>query len=345
MSVITPSLIRSCANCGAELPLDALACPQCSALVHGDRLDQLARDARALEQRGSFRQASELWEYSLTLLPQGSKQVSWVQERLRALEAAQNPPPPPDPAAKKQPTARQAKWMKRLGPFGPLVLLLAKIKSLLFVLLKLKFLFSFLLFIGLYVSLFGWRFGLGISAAILIHEMGHYIDVKRRGLPAEMPVFLPGLGAYVRWTSMGVTRKQIAQISLAGPLAGWIAAAVCFLIYAQTRDPLWAALARTGAVLNVLNLIPVWVLDGGQATHSLGAMERGVLMVMCVALWFYSGETIFLFAAAGFVWRLFTRDRPQEQDWSTWAYYAALLVALAVLLHAMPANLVQIANQ
>lgn len=344
MSVITPSLIRSCANCGAELPLDALACPKCDALVHGERLDQLARDARALEQRGSYAQAHELWEYSLTLLPVGSKQVTWVQDRLRALEVAQNPPPPPDPAAKKQPTATQAKWIKRLGPFGPLVLLLAKVKSLLFVILKLKFLFSFLLFIGLYVSLFGWRFGLGISAAILIHEMGHYIDVKRRGLPAEMPVFLPGMGAYVRWTSMGVSQRQMSQVSLAGPLAGWIAAAVCFLIYAQTHDPLWVALARTGAVLNVLNLIPVWVLDGGQASHALGVVERGALMALAVGLWFFSGETIFLFVAGGFVWRLFTRDRPQQGDWGIMAYYAALLVALAVLMHAVPAGLVQSAN-
>lgn len=345
MSVITPSLIRSCANCGADLPLDALACPKCETLVHSDRLDQLARDARALEQRGSYAQAHELWEYSLTLLPKDSKQASWVHDRLRALEAAQNPPPPPDPAAKNKPTATQAKWMKRLGPFGPLVLLLAKFKSLLFVLFKLKFLFSFLLFIGLYVSLFGWRFGLGISAAILIHEMGHYIDVKRRGLPAEMPVFLPGLGAYVRWTSMGVTRRQIAQISLAGPLAGWIAAAACFLIYAQTRDPLWVALARTGAVLNVLNLIPIWVLDGGQAAHALGMAERGALLAAAVGLWLFSGETIFLFVAAGFAWRLFTRDKPEQGDWSTWAYYAALLVALAVLLHAVPGDLVQAVNQ
>ncbi len=109
--------------------------------------------------------------------------------------------------------------MKKLGPLGPFVLLLFKFKTLFLLLFKLKSLFSFLFFIALYVSIFGWRYGVGISVCILIHEMGHFVDIKRRGLPAEMPVFLPGFGAYVRWTSLGVTRRQIAQISLAGPLA------------------------------------------------------------------------------------------------------------------------------
>ena len=59
------------------------------------------------------------------------------------------------------------------------------------------------------------KFGIGFAALILIHEMGHFIDIKRRGLPAEMPVFLPGLGAYVRWQAMGVPLETRAAISLA----------------------------------------------------------------------------------------------------------------------------------
>ena len=353
MSTITHSIVRTCPNCGTDLPLEVLACPQCHTLIHSERLDQLARDARALELRGSFAQAHELWTYSLTLLPQDSKQASWVQDRLRALEQVQagqspsgQPPsgqvqsvPSGNEPAKPAPPAAQSKWVKRLGPFGPLVLLLLKFKTLIFALFKLKFLFSFLVFLGIYIGLFGWRFGLGISVCILIHEMGHFIDIKRRGLPAEMPVFLPGLGAYVRWSAMGVTRRQIAQISLAGPLAGWIAAAVCFLIYAQTHDPIWAALARSGAVLNILNLIPVWVLDGGQAVGVLGVMERAALLAAALGLWLYTGEGLFFFVAAGATWRLFTKDKPEHSDWGTWAYYAAVLAALAILLHATPSSL------
>jgi Zn-dependent protease len=342
LSSITHSNLRACPNCGADLPLGAVACPSCQALVYSRELDALANQARAHEANGEFGQAKEAWNNTLPLLPQGSKQSEWVLERLKALD---NPgfaakADGPTQSAKQAPSTPN--WVKKLGPLGPFALLLLKLKTVFLFLFKLKFLFSFLFFIALYVSIFGWRYGLGISVCILIHEMGHFIDIKRRGLPAEMPVFLPGFGAYVRWTGLGVTRRQIAQISLAGPLAGWIAAAVCFLIYAQTGDPIWAALARTGAVLNILNLIPIWVLDGGQAAGVLSAVERAALLAASLGLWYYSGEGIFFFVAAGFAWKLFTKDKPQEPDWGTLAYYGALLVALAVILHAAPNTL---ANQ
>ena len=348
MSTITHPVIQNCPNCDASLPLEALACPQCHALVHSVRLDQLAKDARALEARGLYPQARELWEYSLPLLPHDSKQAEWVRQRIQALQQAEAGPleaqtPIGPQSAEKQPkppAAPPPSWIKKLGPFGPLALLLLKLKSVLFFLLKAKFLFSFVFFIVLYVGIFGWRYGLGISVCILIHELGHYIDIKRRGLPAEMPVFLPGLGAYVRWNALGVTRRQIAQISLAGPLAGWIAAAICFLLYTQTGDPIWAALARTGAFLNTLNLIPVWVLDGGKAFLALGEIERVSLLILTLGLWYYTREGLFLFVAAGIVWRIFTLFTGREQrpvpDWSSWLYYASLLVALAVMLHAAP---------
>jgi Zn-dependent protease len=336
LSTIAHSIVRNCPNCDSELPLGALACPQCHTLVYSVRLDQLARDAKALEAKGSFSQARELWAASLPLLPHDSKQATWVKDHLGALEQAQTGLPESPSGAKTAKTPPPPNWVKRLGPLGPVALLLLKFKTLVFALFKLKFLFSFLFFIAIYVGMFGWRYGLGISACILIHEMGHFIDIKRRGLPAEMPVFLPGLGAYVRWTSLGVTRRQIAQISLAGPLAGWIAAAICFLLYGQTHDPIWAALARTGAFLNILNLIPVWILDGGQAAGVLGAVERAALLASALGLWLYTGEGIFIFVAAGATWRLFTRDKPQQSDWGTWAYYVGLLVALAVIFHATP---------
>jgi Zn-dependent protease len=332
-------LLRDCPNCGSELPLGALACPQCHALVYSIRLDQLAKDARALEAKRSFAQARELWEYSLTLLPHDSNQAAWVKDHIRALEAAQAGPqtsPESVPGSAKKPAQPTPNWVKKLGPFGPLALLLLKLKSVLFAVFKLKFLFSFLLFIWLYIGLFGWRYGLGISVAILVHEMGHFIDLKRRGLPAELPVFLPGLGAYVKWTGREVTRRQTAQISLAGPLAGWIAAAVCYLLYAQTRDPLWAALARTGAFLNTLNLIPIWIFDGGKAVSALAAPDRAALFALTLAIWLSTGEGIFVLVALGLAWRLYTKDKPQQSDWSTWAYYAALLIALGVILHVAP---------
>jgi Zn-dependent protease len=310
--------------------LGALACPQCHALIHGRELNGLAGEARSLEAKNEIAQAREIWNRSLALLPPDSKQAEWVRDHLRALEIAQAATP--DPSAKPSNA-----WARRLGPLAPIALLLAKGKGILLAIFKLKFLLSFFSFIAIYVTLFGWRYGVGISVCILIHEMGHFIDIKRRGLPAEMPVFLPGLGAYVKWNALGVTRRQRSQISLAGPLAGWIAAAGCYLLYTHTYDPLWAALARTGAVLNLLNLIPVWMLDGGKAANSLGLVGRMGLLAAAIVVWIYTGEGIFFLVAAGIVWRLFTKDKPAKDDWSVWLYYAALLAALGVVLHLTPA--------
>jgi Zn-dependent protease len=335
-----------------ELPYDAQICPHCQALVHGLRLDQLAQDARALENRGLLRQAGELWTTTLSLLPADSKQAEWVHTRLEALAQAEqakaNGDPNPqilDPAVAKQPKAPPPSWVKKLGPFGPVALFLLKAKSAFFLLFKLKFLFSFALYVALYVTLFGWRFGLGFCVCILIHEMGHYIDVRRRGLPAEMPIFLPGFGAYVRWSALGVTRRQIAQIAIAGPLAGWIASAACFLLYTQTQDPIWSALARTGAWLNILNLIPVWFFDGGLAAKSFGAGARAAVLILCVTIWFVTGEGVLLIVALGAAWALFVAIRnrdeslPAASDWSSFFYYAAVLMALAVVIHFVPNTL------
>ena len=84
------------------------------------------------------------------------------------------------------------RWARKLGPLGPIAVLLAKGKGLLLAIFKLKFLLSLFAFVAVYWALFGWKFGVGFAVAVLIHEMGHFVDIKRRGLPAEMPVFLPG---------------------------------------------------------------------------------------------------------------------------------------------------------
>lgn len=323
----TESIVRKCPQCGHDLNLGALACPDCHALVHGAELSALTSRARELEDKREFAQARELWNQSMALLPSDSKQANWVRDRLRLAEEQANTAAQPKP---------DHAWARRLGPLAPIAILLAKIKGLLLAIFKLKFLFSFLSFIGIYVMMFGWRYGAGIAASILIHEMGHFIDIKRRGLPAEMPVFLPGFGAYVRWNALGVTQRQIAEISLAGPLAGWMAAIGCYWIFLQTHDPVWVAVARTGAWLNVLNLIPVWTLDGSQAMRALGMVERLGVLAVALALWSYTGEWIFFFVVLGVGWRLFTKDKPEHEDWRTWLYFVAVLAALGLTLHALP---------
>jgi Zn-dependent protease len=213
---------------------------------------------------------------------------------------------------------------------------LAKGKALLAAVFKLNFLLSLVAFMGFYWGLYGMKFGIGFALLILIHEMGHFIDVKRRGLPAEMPVFLPGFGAYVRWHALGVSLETRAAVSLAGPLAGWIAAAVCAVLWSTTGNGLWAALARSSAWLNVLNLIPVWALDGGQAALALSKAERMLLLTVCLALWLTLRENVFALVAIGAAWRLFTKDLPPHPSRAILAYFCAVLTLLGLVMRLMP---------
>jgi len=341
-----------------------LVCDRCHALVHAEEVERRAALARSLEAQSLLVKARECWLSILSLLPYDSQQAAWIRDHAQQLESAA-------PAAQRPeaPGGTKNPWAKRLAPLAPIAVLLSKLKGLLF-LLKLQFLFSFATFIGLYWALWGPKFGIGFAVLVLIHEMGHYIDIKRRGLPANMPVFFPGLGAYVRWQAMGVSLETRAAISLAGPLAGALASAVCALLWYQTGDMLWAGLARVGAWLNVLNLIPVWIFDGAQAAHALRKSETLLLLLVAVALGYVIAEPLFYFVAAGSLWRvvlaLVARRRPKEvvtlgleqrvpvpgsvpsvpedltatrhESHGIAAYYLAVLTALGLLLWLLPGH-------
>lgn len=329
MSTITPDLIRTCRRCSSDLSAGALVCEKCHALVHAEQLDRLSSQAKALEAQGSFREAREQWLMGLPLLPVNSRQADWILQHARNLDAMASQVQPPPPS--------ENKWARRLGPVGPLAILLAKGKFLLGAIFKLKFLLTFFAFFGFYWALFGAKFGIGFAALILIHEMGHYVDIRRRGLPADMPVFLPGFGAYVRWRALGVPLETRAEVSLAGPLAGFLASLACFAWWGHTGNPLWAALARASAVLNVLNLIPVWVLDGGQAALALSKMQRIVLLTTCLGLWLVLGQGVFFLVAAGFAYQVFwAGELPAHPSRVAAGYFAAVLIAFGVILYALP---------
>lgn len=325
-------MTQRCRNCAQELGPSAIVCRYCHALVHADELDRVADAAKALEAKREFRRAREEWLKALPLLPPDAAQSIWIRDHARDLLTTALDPLTETPSRSKSAVA------KKLGPLAPFAVLLAKSKGLLLAIFKLKFLLSFASFIGVYWALWGMKFGIGIAVLILLHEMGHFIDVKRRGLPAEMPVFLPGLGAYVKWQALGVSLQTRAEVSLAGPLAGWLASIVCVAIWWRTADPFWASMARVGAFLNVLNLIPVWILDGGQAVAALGRTDRLWLLTAGLVLWLLLGEGIFFLVAAGAAFRLFTKDMPTQTSRVSLAYYLGVLVCLAIILGIVPGH-------
>lgn len=320
---------RNCHNCGAAVPLGALACEACHALVHSEELVRVSARAKALEEEEQLLLARDAWLKALPLLPANSTQAEWVRDKAEKLALAAKTSPPP---------REKHAWARKLGPLAPLAVLLAKSKTLLLAVFKLKFIFSLFAAMWLYLTLFGVSFGVGFVVLILVHELGHYMDIRRRGLPAEMPVFLPGFGAYVRWAALGVTRETRAAVSLAGPLAGCFGAAVCAALWYLTHSGLWAALARTTAGLNVLNLIPVWALDGGQAAAALSKTERFIVLSACLFLWLFAGEGIFVLVAVGFVYRLFTKDLPPLPSPGISTYFVGVLASLALVLWLIPGH-------
>jgi Zn-dependent protease len=319
--------IRNCHNCGQSVPLGALDCAQCHALLHSEELVRISTKANQLEEQNALPQARDEWRKALALLPHNSNQAEWIRGKIYKLELTEKHAPASPP---------KSEWAKRLGPLAPIVVVLAKSKGLLLALFKLKFLFSFFTFLIIYWKRYGFGFGVGFVVLLLVHELGHYIDIRRRGLPADMPVFLPGLGAYVRWQTMGVTRQTRAAVSLAGPLAGLLGAAVCAYLWRTTGNGLWAVLARVSAALNLLNLTPVWILDGGQAANALSKAERFVLLALTLILWAYLGQVVFFAVAAGITYRLFTKDLPPIPNPRIAAYYASLLIGLGAILYIIP---------
>jgi Zn-dependent protease len=330
VSTNTPELTRNCKRCSQELAPGALVCDQCHALVHSEELERLAAQAKALEAEGDLRQAREKWLRALPLLPASSTQADWIKRHAEALNAGGDPP---------RTGTSDNPWVQQRELVSPIARQAGTHGSPMKAGVKLTSILSFLAFVAIYSIGSGVKFGIGFAALILIHEMGHFVDIKRRGLPADMPVFLPGLGAYVRWQAMGVSLETRSAVSLAGPLAGFFASVACAVIWWQTGDPFWATLARVGAVLNVLNLIPVWALDGGQAALALSKTERIVLLWACLALGLALRQNIFFLVAAGAGYRaFFASDLPAHPSRAITIYFVVVLTALGLIIRLMPGH-------
>jgi Zn-dependent protease len=219
-------------------------------------------------------------------------------------------------------------WKKRLGPVGVALAALAKYKTaVLVVLTKGKFLLSLFLFLGLYWTMFGWWFAVGLTGSVLLHEMGHYLMVRRFGFSAQLPMFLPGFGAFVRWNGADVDPSVRAQISLAGPLFGFLSGLIAYGIFLSTGQPVWLALAHFAGWVNLLNLIPVFIFDGSSAMVALGLQGRLAVLLVSIVLFFMLNEYLFLFIAIATAVRIYRRDFPAEPRQGIAYYFVALIIA------------------
>lgn len=338
-----------CSGCGAQIAPTLLVCPVCKGLVHAEELKRLAAQASQAAEAGDPVSEILAWREAAVLLPEGSTQRAVVLEKISTLSAKIDAaglrvPAPGEGGQATQPGApkkesRFGKWAAGAGALGALALkfkmvivfVLTKAKLLLFGLGKMGTLSTMLLSLGLYWSMWGWKFALGLIASIYVHEMGHVATLKRFGIPASAPMFIPGLGAVVRLKQYPMSVRESARTGLAGPIWGLFAAVAAYGVFLVTRQPIWAAIAQVGAWINLFNLLPVWQLDGGRGFESMTRNQRLAAVVAIAAMWAYTGEGLLVMLGVLGLVMAFSGKTAREPDQTALTQYVMLVVLLSLL--------------
>ena len=236
-------------------------------------------------------------------------------------------------------SGRGIDWRKLFAPLGAAAVVLvkfgAKLKALLLLLPKIK-VFStsatMLVSIGAYSLIWGWKFALGFVLLLLVHEMGHVIQLRREGLEASAPMFIPFMGAVVWAKSLGDNAAAEARVGLAGPVLGTLGTAALIPVADATGNDLFRALAFTGFFLNLFNLLPVVPLDGGRAMAALSPWMWFVGFAGLVALMLvFPNPIILLIVLFGAMetWRRWKeRNSPGAREYYKVSPRDRLLVAL-----------------
>jgi Zn-dependent protease len=242
------------------------------------------------------------------------------------------PGPAPAPSEERQssPVSEDRGMLRRIGGgIAALAILLvklgAKFKALLLLLPKLKLLTTsgtMLVSIAAYSFIWGWKFAVGFVLLLLVHEMGHVIQLRREGIKASAPMFIPFLGAVVSAKSLGGNALAEARVGLAGPVLGTVGAAALVPIADASNSDFLRALAFTGFFLNLFNLLPVVPLDGGRAMAAMAPWMWVVGFLLLIGLAVaYPNPIILLIVlfAAMETWRRWKLRR--QGDAETEAYY------------------------
>ena len=266
--------------------------------------------------------------------------------------AQEQPLPEPEPAFEQE-RRGPGPIRRRLSAIGAaIVAVLAKLKAILLLLPKVKLLASsgtILVSLAAYAVIWGWPFAAGFVALLFVHEMGHAIALRREGIKASWPMFIPFLGAVIAARSLGDNATAEARVGLAGPILGSIGAAACVLVWHATGNDLWRALAFTGFFLNLFNLLPVVPLDGGRAMAAMAPWMWfvGFAAIIPLAIIFPNPIILLILVFAGFEtykrWKqrragglaqeAYYRVRPLDRALIA-AVYLSLVALLVVGMHA-----------
>src|SRR6202022_3184036 len=156
-------------------------------------------------------------------------------------------------------------------------------------------LLSLVVSFGGYALFYGPWFAVALVVMILVHEMGHVVEIRRQGMTATAPIFIPFFGAAIFQRSHPTDALHQAQIGIAGPLAGTAGATIAYVLYGYTHWDGFALAATIGFFLNLFNLIPLGMLDGGWILAPVSKWLQVFGMVLLVVAAYFLGFSAFLF--------------------------------------------------
>ena len=186
---------------------------------------------------------------------------------------------------------------KLATPFIALGLLLWKAKFVFLAIFKLKIFTtsaSMLVSVGAYALFWGWQFAVGFVLLLLVHELGHYLEARRQGLDVSAPMFIPFLGAAILLRDNPLNAWREALVAFAGPIVGSLGAAVVWFVGEQQDSEFLLALAFTGFLINLFNLIPVVPLDGGRIAAAIHPVVWLIGFAALVGLLFIAPNPILI---------------------------------------------------
>jgi Zn-dependent protease len=273
----------------------------------------------------------------------------------------ENYPENPPLAAQAPPTSDwRSRLKKTLGPLAAIGVVIAKffakIKFLALPLLKflpllLKSGGTMLLMIWVYTIRWGWKFAVGFVLLLLVHECGHLLVARKFGLKVGAPIFIPFMGAFIALKEAPKNAWIEACVGIGGPLLGSFGALICNSLGELLQTPLFFALAWFGYFLNLFNLMPVGMLDGGRIVT---AMSRWLwLPGFALLLWFglnYPNFIVWLIIVLSLprIFSLFRKRTEEEeryftvtpsQRWAMSILYFGLIAALIFGMHLAQSDL------
>lgn len=198
------------------------------------------------------------------------------------------------------------------------IFLLSKLKWVFAILKFAKFstVFSMLLSLGAYATIYGWKFGVALIYLLFVHEMGHLWAARRKGIPTSPAIFIPFMGALIGMKELPKNAKDEAYLAYMGPLFGLLSFLPAIPLYMITNEPFWALVILLGSMLNFFNLIPVSPLDGGRiiSVVSTKIWIVGLVVLLGYSIFFKSimGGFIFIIGCME-LYRIMKRNKPIEE--------------------------------